>query len=114
MRRYFFPGLAIRIIGEVTKAKLRILREADYILSEELRTAHLYDDVWQAFCVLLPAKSIGVMGDKRTYEFTVAIRIVQSSDGMTANWAELPYSFLKKVSSRIINEVKGINYLFMI
>lgn len=103
------PGLAIRIIGEVTEAKLKILREADFILLEELRNAYLYNDIWQAFCVLLPIKSVGVMGDKRTYEFTVAIRIVQSSDGMTANWAELPYSFLKKVSSRIINEVKGIN-----
>ncbi len=111
LRRHPFPGpgLAIRIIGEITEAKLRILREADYILSEELKDAHLYNDVWQAFCVLLPVKSVGVMGDKRTYEFAVAVRIVQSSDGMTANWAEVPYSFLKKVSSRIINEVKGIN-----
>lgn len=103
------PGLAIRIIGEVTEERLNILREADYILLEELRKAGLYDKVWQAFCVFLPVKTVGVMGDKRTYDSVIVIRIVQSSDGMTADWAKVPFDFLKKVSSRIINEVAGVN-----
>jgi GMP synthase (glutamine-hydrolysing) len=88
---------------------LSILKEADYILLEELRKAGLYDKVWQAFCVFLPVKTVGVMGDKRTYDSVIVVRIVQSSDGMTADWAKVPYDFLKKVSSRIINEVAGVN-----
>lgn len=103
------PGLAIRIIGEVTKDRLDILRKADTILLDEIRSAGLYTKVWQSFVVLLPVKSVGVMGDERTYENTAAIRIVESLDGMTADWAKIPYEVLEKASSRIINEVKGIN-----
>ncbi len=103
------PGLAIRIIGNVNKNKLDVLRATDKILIEELRLNKLYDSVWQAFCVLLPVKSVGVMGDKRTYENVVALRMVTSMDGMTAEYAEVPHSFLKLVSNRIINEVSGVN-----
>lgn len=103
------PGLAIRIIGEITEQKVTLLQNIDQIFIEELKTSGLYDQVWQAFSVLLPIHTVGVMGDERTYDQVCALRAVTSVDGMTADWAELPYDFLKKVSSRIINEVKGIN-----
>ncbi len=103
------PGLAIRIISDVTDAKLEILRKADDIFISELRAEDLYDEVWQALAVLLPVQSVGVMGDERTYEFTIALRAVTSVDGMTADWAHLPHPFLANISNRIINEVHGIN-----
>ncbi|MFH1692283.1 MAG: glutamine-hydrolyzing GMP synthase [Candidatus Omnitrophota bacterium] len=103
------PGLAIRIIGEVTLEKLEILRKTDEIFINEIRKAGLYDKVWQSFAVLLPVKSVGVMGDERTYENTIALRCVSSSDGMTADWVKLDHDFLGKVSNKIINEVEGIN-----
>ena len=103
------PGLAIRILGEVTPDRLERLRLADAIFIDELKKDGLYDEVWQAFAVLLPVQSVGVMGDSRTYENTIALRAVTSVDGMTADWAQLPFSFLSKVSSRIINEVRGVN-----
>jgi GMP synthase (glutamine-hydrolysing) len=103
------PGLAIRVLGEVRPEALKVLREADAILIEELRKAGLYDEVWQAFMVLLPVQSVGVMGDGRTYENVAAIRCVSATDGMTAEWSRLPHEFLARVSSRIINEVRGIN-----
>jgi GMP synthase (glutamine-hydrolysing) len=103
------PGLAIRVIGAVDAERLAILRGADAIVQEEIRNADLYDAVWQAFAVLLPVKTVGVMGDERTYENVVAIRAVQSTDGMTADWARLPYDVLARSSSRIINEVRGVN-----
>jgi GMP synthase (glutamine-hydrolysing) len=103
------PGLAIRCLGEVTEERLNVLRKADAIFLDELRRSGEYDNVWQAFCVLLPVRSVGVMGDERTYDETCAIRAVTSSDGMTADWARLPYELLGRVSTRIINEVKGIN-----
>ncbi|UJR87064.1 glutamine-hydrolyzing GMP synthase [Sandaracinus amylolyticus] len=103
------PGLAIRCLGEITQEKLDVLREADAIFIEELRASELYEQVWQAFSVILPVRSVGVMGDGRTYENVLALRAVTSKDGMTADWARLPYEFLAKVSSRIINEVRGIN-----
>lgn len=103
------PGLAIRMIGEVTAEKLDILKEADSIILEEIEAAGWYDHVWQAFAVLLPVKSVGVMGDERTYEQVVALRAVESVDAMTADWARLPYEVLQTISNRIINEVKGIN-----
>ncbi|HHD11721.1 MAG TPA: glutamine-hydrolyzing GMP synthase, partial [Deltaproteobacteria bacterium] len=103
------PGLAIRIIGEVTPRKCAILREADAIVLEEIKKAGLYTKVWQAFAVLLPVKTVGVMGDERTYENTLAVRIVDSVDGMTADWTRVPYDVLERISSRVINEVKGIN-----
>ena len=105
------PGLGIRILGEVTKEKADILREADNIFIEELRNADLYNKVSQAFVVLLPVKSVGVMGDVRTYEYTAVLRSANTIDFMTATWSRLPYEFLEKVSNRIINEVKGINRL---
>ncbi|MDN5303461.1 MAG: hypothetical protein PWP46_340 [Fusobacteriaceae bacterium] len=105
------PGLGIRILGEVTKEKADILREADDIFIEELRKHNLYDKVSQAFVVLLPVKSVGVMGDERTYEYTAVLRSANTTDFMTATWSHLPYEFLEKVSNRIINEVKGINRL---
>jgi GMP synthase (glutamine-hydrolysing) len=103
------PGLSIRIIGEVTKQRLEILREADSIFIDELQAHGLYDLTWQAFVVLLPVSSVGVMGDARTYENVAALRCVNSTDGMTSDWSRLPYEFLAKVSSRITNEVRGIN-----
>jgi GMP synthase, PP-ATPase domain/subunit len=111
LRRHPFPGpgLAIRILGEVKEEDLNILREADAIFIEELKKWGLYDKVWQAFAVLLPVKSVGVMGDVRTYERVVGLRAVDSMDGMTADWSKLPYEFLDHVMRRIINEVKGVN-----
>ena len=103
------PGLAIRILGEVTEEKVRLLQEADYLYTKMLKDHHLYSTIWQAGAILLPVKSVGVMGDERTYEFTVALRAVTSVDGMTADWAHLPYTFLADISNEIINNVKGIN-----
>jgi GMP synthase (glutamine-hydrolysing) len=103
------PGLAIRCLGEVTDARLERLQKADLIVDEEIRAAGLYDSLWQSFCVLLPVRSVGVMGDERTYDEACAIRAVDSQDGMTADWSRLPYPVLAKISSRIINEVHGIN-----
>ncbi|MBI4228892.1 MAG: glutamine-hydrolyzing GMP synthase, partial [Deltaproteobacteria bacterium] len=103
------PGLAIRIMGEVDEDKIRDLRHSDAIFIEEIKKAGIYDDIWQAFCVFLPIKTVGVMGDERTYENVIALRAVTSVDGMTADWARIPYDVLERVSVRIINEVKGIN-----
>ena len=103
------PGLAIRILGPVTREDLNLLRKADRIFIEELKKWGLYNKVWQAFAVLLPVKTVGVMGDVRTYERVVALRAVDSADGMTADWSRLPYDFLDHVMRRIINEVRGIN-----
>ena len=103
------PGLAIRIIGEVTEKRLNILRKADVILMEEIRAAKLYRKLWQSFAVLLPLKSVGIMGDQRTYEHILAIRAVTSDDAMTADWAKLPHDLLGRISNRIINEVRGVN-----
>jgi GMP synthase (glutamine-hydrolysing) len=103
------PGLAVRVVGEVTKDKLEILRKADKIFIEEIKKANLYDEIWQAFAVLLPIKTVGVMGDERSYEYVVALRAVSSQDGMTADWFRLPYDLLERVSNRIVNEVKGVN-----
>jgi GMP synthase (glutamine-hydrolysing) len=103
------PGLAIRCLGEVTPARLTVLRAADAIVTEEIRAAGLYEKVWQSFCVLLPVKTVGVMGDERTYDEVCAVRAVESIDGMTADWAKLPYEVLGRISTRIINEVRGIN-----
>lgn len=103
------PGLAVRIIGAVTAERLKILRAADLIVIEEMKTSGWYYKIWQSFAVLLPIQSVGVMGDERTYDETIAIRMVESQDGMTANWVRLPYEILARISSRIINEVKGIN-----
>ena len=103
------PGLAVRHLGPVTRDGLELLRQADKIFIDELHENDLYDDVWQAFVVLLPVQSVGVMGDYRTYEQVVCIRAVTSVDGMTADWAHLPHEFLGRVSNRIINEVRGIN-----
>jgi GMP synthase (glutamine-hydrolysing) len=103
------PGLAVRIIGEVNEERVKLLQAADRILDEELRAANLYDSVWQAFPVLLPVSTVGVMGDERTYEKVVAIRAVTSVDGMTADWARLPHDLLARVSARIISEIRGIN-----
>ena len=103
------PGLAIRILGEVKRDDLEILREADAIILEEIEADGWYDHIWQAFAVLLPIRSVGVMGDERTYDQVVAVRAVESVDAMTADWARLPYELLRKISNRIINEVKGVN-----
>ncbi|MBI3611206.1 MAG: glutamine-hydrolyzing GMP synthase [Nitrospirae bacterium] len=103
------PGLAVRIIGEVTRKRLELLREADAIVEDEIRKAGLYRPIWQAFAVLLPIKTVGVMGDERTYEHVAAVRAVQSQDGMTADWARLPHEVLEAISNRIVNEVRGIN-----
>jgi len=103
------PGLAVRCLGPLTKARLDVLRNADAIIEEEIRSAGLYESIWQSFGVLLPVKSVGVMGDARTYEETLALRAVNSRDGMTADWVQLPYDLLARISSRVINEVRGIN-----
>ncbi len=103
------PGLAVRILGEVTKERLELVREADSIVVEEVKKAGLYEKVWQAFAVLLPVKSVGVMGDERTYEHVVAVRIVESQDAMTADWSKVPYDLLERISNRIINSIDGIN-----
>jgi GMP synthase (glutamine-hydrolysing) len=103
------PGLAIRVLGEITDERLNILREADAIVLDEIRKAGLYREIWQSFAVLLPIKTVGVMGDERTYENVIALRAVYSLDGMTADWAKLPYDLLGTISNRIINEVKGVN-----
>jgi len=103
------PGLAVRIVGEVTEERLRMVREADAIVQEEVRAAGFYKRLWQSFAVLLPVSSVGVMGDARTYAFTVAVRAVESEDGMTADWAKLPPPLLERIATRIVNEVKGVN-----
>lgn len=103
------PGLAIRILGEVTAERLNILRDADLIVRQEINQRGLYNEVWQAFAVLLPIRSVGVMGDKRTYAYPIVLRIVTSEDGMTADWARIPYDILEAISNRIVNEVKGVN-----
>ena len=103
------PGLAVRLLGEITEDRLSLLRRADAVVAEEIRREGWYTRLWQSFAVLLPVQSVGVMGDERTYEYTVAIRAVESKDGMTADWARLPHDLLARISSRIVNEVKGIN-----
>ena len=111
LKRHPFPGpgLAIRILGEVTAEKVKVLQEVDDIFISNLKSEGLYDKVWQAGAILLPIQSVGVMGDERTYERVVALRAVESVDGMTADWSHLPYEFLAKVSNEIINKVKGVN-----
>ncbi len=103
------PGLAIRVLGEVTDERLNVLREADVVVLDEVRAAGYYDKVWQSFAVLLPVKTVGVVGDERSYENVIALRVVDSQDGMTANWVALPYELLGKISNRILNEVRGVN-----
>src|SRR5439155_26416232 len=103
------PGLAVRILGEVTKERADMLRECDEIVVGEIKKAGIYQKIWQSFAVLLPVMSVGVMGDQRTYAYTCAVRAVHSEDGMTADWVPLPYEVLKTISSRIVNEVKGVN-----
>ncbi|MBF0517972.1 MAG: GMP synthase (glutamine-hydrolyzing), partial [Nitrospirae bacterium] len=103
------PGLAIRCIGQLSADRLQILREADAIVIEEIKKAGLYYEIWQSFAVLLPLRTVGVMGDERTYDYTIAMRAVNSVDGMTADWARVPYETLGVISNRIINEVKGVN-----
>jgi len=103
------PGLAIRIIGEVTKERLEILRGADWVVMDEIKKARLYRQMWQTFAILTDLRSVGVMGDYRTYGYLVAVRAVTSQDAMTADWARLPYNLLATVSNRIVNEVPGVN-----
>jgi GMP synthase (glutamine-hydrolysing) len=103
------PGLAVRILGEVTAERLSVLRNADRVIVEEIKRSGWYYKVWQSFAVLLPVRSVGVMGDERTYEYTIALRVVESQDGMTADWVKLPYALLERLSTRVINEVKGVN-----
>jgi GMP synthase (glutamine-hydrolysing) len=103
------PGLAVRILGDITEERLKLVRESDAIFMEEIKSAGIYNDIWQAFTVLLPVQSVGVMGDNRTYEQAIALRAVTSEDGMTADWAYLPHQVLQRTSNRIINEVRGIN-----
>src|SRR5262249_29441153 len=102
------PGLAVRCLGDLTAHRLEVLRAADAIFEEEIRAAGLYDKLWQAFAVLLPVRSVGVMGDERSYDEAVALRAIESTDGMTADWARLPYDVIAKVSARITNEVRGV------
>lgn len=111
VRRHPFPGpgLAIRIIGEVTKERLDILRDADFIVREEINAWGMYHDFWQAFAVLLPVRSVGVMGDQRTYAYPIVLRLISSEDGMTADWSRVPYDLLERLSTRIVNEVAGVN-----
>ena len=111
VRRHPFPGpgLAIRIIGEVTASRLNILRDADYVVRDEIQKQGMYHDFWQAFAVLLPIRSVGVMGDQRTYAYPVVLRLIASEDGMTADWSRVPYDVLEIISNRIVNEVKGVN-----
>jgi GMP synthase (glutamine-hydrolysing) len=103
------PGLAVRCLGEITRPRLEILRRADAILLEEMKKSGWYAKVWQAFCVFLPVRTVGVMGDERTYDYVIALRVVESTDAMTADWAHLPHDLLGHISNRIINEVKGVN-----
>ena len=103
------PGLAVRILGEVTHERCEMLREADDRIVDEIKKAGLYHEIWQSFGVLLPVKTVCVMGDKRTYENVIAVRAVHSTDGMTADWVQLPYDVLARISNRIINEVPGVN-----
>jgi len=103
------PGLAIRIIGKITREKLEILRSADWIVMNEIKKANLYRQLWQSFAILTDVKSVGVMGDYRTYGYLVSIRAVTSDDAMTADWARLPYDLLARISNRIVNEVPGVN-----
>jgi GMP synthase (glutamine-hydrolysing) len=103
------PGLAVRILGEVTRERLEILRSADVVVLEEIRKAGLYEKVWQSFAVLLPVRTVGVMGDERTYENVIAVRVVDSLDAMTADWSRVPYQVMATISTRIINSVKGVN-----
>jgi GMP synthase (glutamine-hydrolysing) len=103
------PGLAIRILGEITPERVALLQEVDAVFINGLREEGLYDKVWQAGAIFLPVNTVGVMGDERTYENAVALRAVESTDGMTADWVHLPYEFLAKVSNKIINQVKGVN-----
>jgi GMP synthase (glutamine-hydrolysing) len=106
------PGLGIRIVGEVSEDRLKILREADAIYQEELKSAGEYEKIWQAFAALLPIKTVGVMGDARTYDYAIALRAVDSVDGMTADWHKIPSELLERISSRIVNEVRGVNRVF--
>jgi GMP synthase (glutamine-hydrolysing) len=103
------PGLAVRCLGEITEQRLAVLRAADAIFDEEVRASGEYERIWQSFAVLLPVRTVGVMGDERTYDEVIALRAVDSTDGMTADWARLPYEVLARASSRIINEVRGVN-----
>jgi GMP synthase (glutamine-hydrolysing) len=103
------PGFAVRILGKITQERLDILREVDAIFIEELRSNNWYDKIWQAFAVLLPVKTVGVMGDMRTYENVIGLRAVSSLDGMTADWSRIPFEILARISNRIINEVPGVN-----
>jgi GMP synthase (glutamine-hydrolysing) len=103
------PGLAVRILGAITPERLDLLRRADAAVVDEVRKADWYRRLWQSFAVLLPVQSVGVMGDGRTYEYTIAVRAVESRDGMTADWARLPHDLLGAISSRIVNDVRGIN-----
>ncbi|MBI3989409.1 MAG: GMP synthase (glutamine-hydrolyzing), partial [candidate division NC10 bacterium] len=103
------PGLAVRVVGEVTEERLELLREADAIIEDEIKRAGLSTKLWQSFAVLLPLRTVGVMGDQRTYEHVIALRAVESVDGMTADWARLPYELLAAVANRITNEVRGVN-----
>ncbi|MGH9699940.1 MAG: glutamine-hydrolyzing GMP synthase, partial [Candidatus Acidiferrales bacterium] len=103
------PGLAVRLLGEISRPRLETLRGADAVVVEEIRRAGLYEKIWQAFAVLLPVQSVGVMGDGRTYGYTVAVRVVESQDAMTADWSRLPHEVLERISARIVNEVPGVN-----
>ena len=107
------PGLAIRCVGCVTKERLEVLRAADAIVEHEIRAAKCYDQLWQSFAILLPVRSVGVMGDERTYEETCVLRLVTSTDGMTADWARLPHDLVHRIASRIANEVRGVNRVLL-